>query len=67
MSTRLHDLHISSETRPGPSSFFDHWLWVAIAVLAGIGIGFAVMMWTDVEPRVTQPAPEGVDVLVRPE
>lgn len=67
MSTQLHDLHLATETKPGPPSFFDRPLLLVIAVLAGIAIGIAVMALTDVEPRVAQPPPDSIELRIRPE
>lgn len=64
----LHDLHVSTETRPGPSSFFDHHLLVAIAILIGCALGIAVMVATTVEPQITQErnATDGWDYYINP-
>ena len=69
MSSDLHDLHVATETKPGPPGFFDHPFLVLLAVLVGFVLGVAVMAVTDVEPRVTEErnATDGVDIYVRPD
>ena len=60
---RLHDLHLAAEPGPGPTGFFDHPMRVALAILAGVLLGAAVIVATDVEPTVREWR-DGIDVHV---